>query len=208
MKNIIIAGVGRNGKTTLARKINEEFNHFVISLDKLVATFAGAYPQLDIRLAWDREKTTDNLAPFLGHFLGTHFSDYGFAHELNLRAHVVKGNRFVLEGGYFNFEKVLPILRTYGIEELKDNFILIGLAQNNKTANEFFSDFRKYDTEDDWTYSFDDDELREYIYEDAIPFSRSMTNHLMKFGFAIYDTSTEREQVFDKIIEDIKSKIR
>jgi hypothetical protein len=29
----------------------------------------------------------------------------------------------------------------------------------------------------------------------------------VKYGFTIYDTSTEREQVFDKIVEDIKSKL-
>jgi len=94
----------------------------------------------------------------------------------------------------------------YGIEELKDNFFLIGLVQNKKTADEFFNDFRKYDTEDDWTYSLDDDDLRE-VSQEAISFSRSMTDHLVKYGFTIYDTSTEREQVFDKIIEDIKSKL-
>jgi hypothetical protein len=207
MKNIIIAGPGRAGKTTLARKINEELNYFVISVDKLIATFQGAYPQLNIKLAWNRRKTTDNLAPFLGHFLGAFSSSHGVAYELNLRAHAVKGNRFVLEGGHFNFEKILPILKMYGIEELKDNFFLIGLVQNKKTADEFFNDFRKYDTEDDWTYGFDDDELREYASRDAIPSSRSMTDHLVKYGFTIYDTSTEREQVFDKIVEDIKSKL-
>jgi hypothetical protein len=207
MKNIIIAGPGRAGKTTLARKINEELNYFVISVDKLIATFQGAYPQLNIKLAWNRRKTTDNLAPFLGHFLGAFSSSHGVAYELNLRRHAVKGNRFVLEGGHFNFEKILPILKMYGIEELKDNFFLIGLVQNKKTADEFFNDFRKYDTEDDWTYGFDDDELREYISRDAIPSSRSMTDHLVKYGFKIYDTSTEREQVFDKIVEDIKSEL-
>ncbi len=207
MKNIIIAGPGRAGKTTLARKINEELNYFVISVDKLIATFQGAYPQLNIKLAWNRRKTTDNLAPFLGHFLGAFSSSHGVAYELNLRAHAVKGNRFVLEGGHFNFEKILPILKMYGIEELKDNFFLIGLVQNKKTADEFLNDFRKYDTEDDWTYGFDDDELREYASRDAIPSSRSMTDHLVKYGFTIYDTSTEREQVFDKIVEDIKSKL-
>jgi len=207
MKNIIIAGPSRAGKSTLARKINEELNYFVISVDKLVATFQGAYPQLNIKLNWNRRKTTDNLAPFLGHFLGAFSSSHGVAYELNLRAHAVKRNRFVLEGGYFNFEKILPILKMYEIEELKDNFFLIGLVQNKKTADEFFNDFRKYDTEDDWTYGFDDDELREYASQDAIPSSRSMTNHLVKYGFTIYDTSTEREQVFDKIVEDIKSKL-
>ena len=206
MKNIIIAGPSRAGKSTLARKINEELNYFVISVDKLVATFQGAYPQLNIKLNWNRRKTTDNLAPFLGHFLGAFSSSHGVAYELNLRAHAVKGNRFVLEGGHFNFEKILPILKMYEIEELKDNFFLIGLVQNKKTADEFSNDFRKYDTEDDWTYSLDDDDLRE-VSQEAIPFSRCMTDHLVKYGFTIYDTSTEREQVFDKIVEDIKSKL-
>lgn len=45
MKNIIIAGPSRAGKSTLARKIKDELNYFVISLDKLVATFGEAYPQ-------------------------------------------------------------------------------------------------------------------------------------------------------------------
>ncbi len=206
MKNIIIAGTGRAGKTTLARKINEELNYFVINVDKLAAVFHGAYPQLNIKLGWNRRKATDNIAPFLGHFLGTFSSSHGIAYELHLPAHAVKGNRFVLEGGYFNFEKILPILKTYGIEELKDKFILIGLVQNKKTADEVFNDLRKYDTEDDWTYDFDDDELRE-VSEDVISFSRSMTEHLVKYGFTIYDMSTEREQVFDKIVEDIKSKL-
>jgi len=206
MKNIIIAGPSRAGKSTLARKINEELNYFVVSVDKLAAMFQGAYPQLNIKLNQNRRKTTDNLAPFLGHFLGAFSSNHGAAYELNLRAHAVKGNRFVLEGGYFNFEKILSILRMYEIEELKDNFFLIGLVQNKKTADEYFNDFRKYDTEDDWTYSLDDDDLRE-VSQEAISFSRSMTDHLVKYGFTIYDTSTEREQVFDKIIEEIKSKL-
>ena len=207
LKNIIIAGPSRAGKTTLAKKISAELNYFVISLDKLVATFQGAYQHLDIRLNWNREKTTDNLAPFLGHFLGAFSSSHGTAYELNLRAHVVEGNRFVLEGGYFNFEKIASILKMYGIEELKDNFLLIGLVQNNKTDEDFVNDFKKYDTEDDWTYGFDKDELREYAVQDAIPFSRSMTEHLQKYGFTIYDTSAEREQVLDKIVEDIKTKL-
>lgn len=207
MKNIIIVGPSRAGKTTLAKRINEELNYFVISLDKLVAIFQGAYPQLDIRLNWNREKTTDNLAPFIGHLLGAFSSSHGVTNELNLRSHAVKGNSFVLEGGYFNFEKISSILKTYGIEEMRDSFILIGLVQSKKTADEFVSDFKKYDTEDDWTYGFTDDELREYATQDAIPSSRAMIEHLMKYGFTIYDTSTQREQVLNQIIEDIKSQL-
>lgn len=206
MKNIIIVGPSRAGKTTLARRINEELGYFVISLDKLAATFQGAYPQLDIRLNWNRDKTTDNLAPFIGHFLGMFSSGHGSAYELNLQAHAVAENRFVLEGGYFNFEKISSVLKTYGIEEMKDNFLLIGLVQNKKTADEFFNDFRKYDTESDWTYSLDDNDLWD-VSREAVTFSRTMTEQLEKYGFTVYDTSAEREQVLDQIIEDIRSKI-
>ena len=111
----------------------------------------------------------------------------------------------MLEGGYFNFEKIVPILKTYGIEELKDHFLLIGLVQNKKTVDAFVSDFKKYDTEDDWTYHLNDDDLRE-VSEDAISFSRSMSDYLAKYGFTVYDTSMERERVLDQIVEGIKSK--
>jgi hypothetical protein len=205
LKNIIIAGPGRNGKTTLARKINEELGYFVINLDKLMTVFDKAYPQLDVRIAWDYDKATANVAPFLGHFLGIFTSNHGKANELNLKKHVVKGNRFVLEGGHFDFDKIVPILKMYGIEALKDHFILIGLVQNKKTSDDFFNDIRKYDTDNEWTYSFNDNELRELINRDLIPSNQFMTDYLMKFGFTIYDTSIERERVFDKIVEDIKS---
>ena len=89
------------------------------------------------------------------------------------------------------------------MNELKDRFILIGLVQGQKTVDEYVSDFKKYDTEDDWTYNLSEDELRDYVTRDAIPFNRSMTDHLTKYGFTVYDTSSERECVFDKIIEDI-----
>jgi len=67
------------------------------------------------------------------------------------------------------------------------------------------NDFKKYDTEDNWTYGFSYDDLRE-ISEDAVSFSQSMTDHLTKHGFMIFDTSNDREQILYSIVEDIKSK--
>jgi hypothetical protein len=203
LKNIIIAGPSRSGKSTLAGKINEELNYFVIGVDKLAAVFQGAYPQLDIGLNMNRETTTDNIAPFLGHFLGM-FSSADGRGLLPYSHGSVNGNRFVLEGGYFNFDRISPVLKTYGIENLKDSFLLIGLVQNKKTVEGFVSDFKKHDTQDDWTYNFNNEELRA-VAEDAVSFSRSMSGHLEKYGFTIYDTSAQRERVLDRIIEDIKN---
>jgi adenylate kinase family enzyme len=206
LKNIIIVGAGRNGKTTLAKKINEELNYYVIHMDYLMTTLDRAYPQLDVRIAWDYHKATANIAPFIGHFLAMSTSYHDFEDDLNLHKHVVKGNRFVLESGHFDFDKIASIMKTYGIEELKDKFILIGLVQNNKTADEFFEDLRKYDTEDEWTHDFADDDLMR-LCETFVSDNREITKYLVKYGFTIYDTSGDREQVFAQIIEDIKSKL-
>jgi hypothetical protein len=151
--NIIIAGSARAGKSTLARKINEEFNYFAFGLDKLVATFHEAYPQLNIRLAWNRKKVADNIAPFLAHFLGMFSSSDGRG-LLPYSHGAVKGNRFVMEGAYFDFDEISSILKMYGIDQLKDKFLLIGLVQNKKTVDEFVNDFKEFDTKDDRMFQF------------------------------------------------------
>jgi len=205
LKNIIISGTGRAGKSTLARRIKEELNYFVINNDKLVATFGEAYPQLNIRIG-NGEKSIKNIVPFIGHFLGMFSSPDGqglFPYTQG----ALKENCFVLEGWSFDFEEILPILKMYGIEKLTDNFVLIGLVLNEKTADELVSDMRKYDTEHDWTYGFEDDNDLKKIAEEAISYSRYASEYLVKYGFTIYDTSAEREQVFNKIIEDIRFKL-
>ena len=188
----------------MAQKINEELNCFVFHMDYLMTTLDRAYPQLDVRIAWDYRKAIANVAPFIGHYLGMSVCYRDFDQDLNLGKHVVKGNRFVLESGHFDFDAISSVFETYGAGELKDNFILIGLVQNKKTAAEFFNDIRKYDTEDEWTYSCDDDGLMK-LCEWLVLYSQKMHDSMVKYGFTIYDTSTEREQVFDRIIADIKA---
>jgi len=205
LKNIIIAGTGRAGKSTLAKKISEELNFFVLNNDKLIATFAEAYPQLNIRIG-NGEKNMKNIAPFLGHFLGMFSAPDGrglfpYTHG------ALKLNRFILEGAHFDFEQIESIFEMYGIGKLRDNFLLIGLVQNEKSVDEFVRDLKKYDTQYDWTYSFDDEKLRK-IAEDNLSFSQSMSEYLPKYGFAIYDTSAERESVLERIAKDVRVNLR
>lgn len=200
MKNIIIVGPSRSGKSTLARRIHEELNYFVINIDKLVAVFQNAYPELDIRLNWDRDKTTENIAPFIGHYLGMFSSSDG--RGLMEYSHgAVDGNMFVLEGAYYDFGKIEEVLKLYGMG--KDDFHLIGLVQSEKSKEDFLADFRKYDTEDDWTYNLSDEEL-EAVAEDAVTFNEEMYRQLSEHGFTVYDTSKNREDIFDKIIDSIR----
>lgn len=201
MKNIIIAGTGRAGKSTLARKIREKLNYFVINNDKLVATFGEAYPQLNVRIG-NGEETRKNFAPFLGHFLGM-FSSLDGHGLFPYTQGSLRENYFVIEGWSFDLEQIMSILKLYGVEKLNDRFILIGLVQNHKTVDELVNDMKMYDTKDDWTHGFDDDDLKK-IAEDNISFSKYSTEYLPKFGFSLYDTSMKRESIFNEIINDIK----
>ena len=202
MKNIIIAGTGRAGKSTLAKRIKDELGHFVINHDKLVATFGEAYPDLDIRIG-NGEKSIENIAPFIGHFLGM-FSSFDGHGLFPYTQGALNENFFVLEGWSFDFEQILPILKMYGIKDLKENFTLIGLVLNNKTVYELVSDMKKYDSEHDWTYGFNDNDLIK-LAEENITYSQYSSKYLAKYGFALYDTSIKREQVLNQIIDDIKS---
>ena len=201
MKNIIIAGPSRSGKSTLARLLNEKFGYYVISIDKLVAVFGNAYPELDIRLNWNRDKTAENIAPFLAHYLGMFSSSDGRG-LLDYSHGAVPGNKFVLEGAYLDLEKISAILKDYGIEDMKEDFHLIGLVQHGKSAEGFYNDLKRYDTPDDWTYNLSDDELRS-VAADMVEFNGEMFEKLQKHGFDIYDTSKDRDKIFDEIIANI-----
>lgn len=205
MKNIIIAGPARAGKTTLAKRIHEEYGHFVLSLDKLMTVFGEAYPALDIRIGWNPQKAAENIAPFIGHFLGMFFARDGTVGKLNLRAHAVENNAFVLEGGHFDFETILPILRRYGIKDIREHFILIGLTQVGKTAQAFMRDLRTYDTEEEWTKQLSEEELKTVTEKNFLPTDIFMESYLPKFGFKMYNTAEKRETVFERILSDIRT---
>lgn len=201
MKDIVIAGASRSGKSTLARMLNEKFGYYVLSIDKLVAVFGSSYPSLDIRLNWNRDKTTENIAPFLGHFMGMFSSPDGKG-LLGYSHGEIPGNRFILEGAYIDPAKIAEIVRSYGIDDMSERFHLIGLVQKDKDVETLYRDFRQYDTENDWTYKLSDDELRA-VAEDLAAYNQEMYTKLTDNGFTVYDTSRDREKVLEEIIRSV-----
>ena len=189
-KNILIFGAARAGKSTLAKKLNEELNYYAFSIDKIVTAFMRAYPQLDIN--YTNEQTSAKLAPFLGHFLGASCCSWN----------AVEGNKFVIEG-YFDFEKIIPIWDLYDMEEFTEYFLFIGLIYPNQTPDKLCSDIRKHDKEDDWTCGLSDSELRSHAIN-GIEYSRSFNDKFQKYAPIVYDVSYNREQVLDTIVNDIK----
>ena len=195
MKNIIILGPSRAGKTTLAKKLNVELNYSVISTDDLHVAFGEGLPQLGIGKPNDYATSTANMTPFLASYVSA----------LAWRSNYYNGTKYVFEGGYFDFDKLVPIWEV--IEPNKDywktQYLIIGLVYHNQTPEQLFEDIRKHDVENDWTYNSSDDDLKSHI-AGCMGHSRNLLDELQKYNPVIYDVSKNREQVLDKIVNNIK----
>lgn len=196
MKNILVLGCSRAGKTTLTNRIKEEFNYNIINTSVLFNTLGKAYPQLEMnnKEAFD----TSTFAPFIAHYFC----------GLALYSKNWIQNKFVadVELGIYDFDKVFPlideILFEAGKLKRKDEFIIIGLV-NSATKEETYNNLKKYDTEKDWTYNYPDKALKDFC-KDSSALNQIYNELFAKYNFLTYDTSGDRKQVFDKIIEDVK----
>ncbi|MBR5312229.1 MAG: hypothetical protein IKU40_05035 [Clostridia bacterium] len=186
-KNILIMGVGRAGKTTLAKMIAEKYRYSIISIDDIV-TAMGAFPGLGISWDGDHAKIAEHMAPFLTIYLK----------ELSEGSKFYGGCKTVIEGTDIDFERLIPHIN-------KRKYHLIGLTYSRVTKEELFRTIRKYDTEDDWSYYLSDEQLEAYCGE-CVERNRFFDEKFREYDIPSYDTSIDREAVLHDIMEHLEDK--
>jgi len=195
-KNIIIIGPGRVGKTTLAKKLNEKLCYSVIGTDDLCIAFEEGMPEAKIGTPNSHETSVANIAPFLATYVSA----------LAWRSKFYNGTKYVFEDGkgYFDFDKLIPIWEVNEPDKdyWKTQYLIIGLVYHNQTPNNLFDAIREHDTGDDWTHMLSDDELWSHIIG-GIEYSRTIFDKLQGYDHIIYDVSHNRDQVLDKVVEDV-----
>ena len=195
MKNILIFGHSRAGKTSLAKRLQNEFTLNIVNEDNLVMAFERAFPQLKIDSSKNYQQTAINITPFIVYYL------CDLAEHSNFKA----GSKFVADLTFFDFDTGIPLMKNAlcNIHDLKiqDQFTFINL-DSTKTVEELFTDIRKHDTPDDWTYSLTDDELRHHCAENTgIDYEFYEKWH--ELNFLRYDVAQGRESIFNKIVNDL-----
>jgi len=184
-KNILIVGAPRSGKTTLAKKIAKERGVGLISIDNLVTGFE-AFPNLNITHA-DIVNIDKKLAPFLVSYFGELLSGLYFPDI-----------KYVFEGSYIDFETVIPYLQ----KQRGSRIEIIGLTCNQLSEEELFNCIRKYDSKYDWTTRRNDEELK-LVVHDLMELNHDFTNKFNEYHIKSYDTSLNREEVFEKILAEL-----
>lgn len=184
-KNILITGPGRAGKTTLSKLINKKFGYSINSIDEVI-TALGSIPEFGINYKTDSSIVSKKMSPFIIKFI----------EELS------EGNKFydncktVIEGTDIDLDLVLP-----HIDQSKT--LIIGLTYNTLNEKELYQKIKKYDTEDDWTYWCNEEELRDYCRK-FIERNKYFNEKFEQYNILSFDTSNNREEVLNNILSSLE----
>ena len=187
MKNILILGVGRAGKSTLSRKLKERFPKYdLIHADSI------------------RNGILDNLDGENAKFFINYNENEFFQKVLLdfLDTQTKQGlNQYgtILEGA-----QILPsVLSKY---KNLDNTVVVYLGHGNLKENEIFKLVRDNDVPTDWTYGKSDEELRKDIkwFDEKNQF---LLNECQKYGFKYVDTHQDRDKVLNDVCDYISKQI-
>lgn len=184
MKDIIIIGRPRAGKSTLADKLVNTYGYQIIRLDELRNTFRDIFPELSIapHTAINNEKWYKFFMEYYENL--KKFSRYKY--------------KFIIEGCEMHISKCAEL---FGKD---DDKLIYVLSQIDIKPNDMANNILKYDTKDDWTKIYKYDELLEYC-KNSIEKAKKIKRDCEQYGLRFYDTSKNREKVLQEIVEEIKN---
>lgn len=190
--NIIIAGVPRAGKSTIAHRLSKKYGYQHVSMDSIIAGFEKCFPETGVS-TYQGLSSMDTLrvisgkmAPFVSAMLDS--------------------------GEYDEFEPGMVLDMYQLLPEDYDKYLrgknceVFYFLTSDVTPEERFAIQKKYDTEKDYTFYKPDEELRVgavYIVEQSI----LMKEQCEKYGLPYYETARDREQVFERFLRDLESRI-
>ncbi len=186
LKNIILIGPSRSGKTTLANMIKNEFGYNIVTLDDLVNAFGITFPELNISQEKDEKEVSKQFTKFLINLL------LFYNNEFNKRKNI----RRIIEGIYIDLDILFKEIK-------KEDFIIIGLHYSNRTEEQFLKYLKKYDTKLDWTIQYDDNGKLKSI-KHFLNRNKDFMKMYKKYEILNYDVSENRELVFETILKDLR----
>ena len=188
MKNILIMGIGRAGKTTLSKMIKEKYNCYnLIHSDSLKWAMIRAKGQEGYyRENVDKQKEFEHgiyfqrtLLELYNSLIGKDKNKYGY----------------ILESGQLHPKIVKEMI------DFEQTLVLcLGLV--SLMPEDMVEQCIKYDTKESWTYGLNRDYLLEHA-KDWYSCNEMLKLECTKYGIKYIDTSKNREKILVEILNNI-----
>lgn len=185
MKDILILGVPRSGKTTLSIMLAKELkNYQIISLDNVRNSFDDVFPELDINPRGGKNNFS-KLPRFVSRMI--YYNRKYLKNQFN----------YIIEGA-----QILPSIA----KELFSDSIVIFLGHGSMRPKQILDNIRKYDTPDEYSYQRKDKIMLESITK-HINMDKDIQEKCRLYGFKYIDTSTNRVEKLNKLLNELKKSI-
>lgn len=178
MKNIIILGAARAGKTTLASMLHKKYNYSIISIDSFVSALRDGFPSLGITHS-NTENKFKLLPPFIFSYMNKIMNEY-------------PEERFVLEGWHVFPKDIIGLFCNMDVK-------IICLGYTKITCEEALHEIRKDETKNSYTTKMTDDKVKDLILN-HMNYSKILKKQCEENNIKYYDTSFDRKKVLEEAI--------
>ena len=189
MKNILIMGIGRAGKTTLSKMIKDKYNSYnLIHSDALKWAMIRAENKEEYyRENVDKQKEFEH---------GEYFQRTLLELYKSLIRKDNKNYGYILESGQLH-----PRIVREMINFENTNVICLGLG--NLSIDDMVNQCITYDTEESWTYGLPKEYIAKHA-EDWYNSNEMLKKECPKYGIEYIDTSKNREKVLKQALKYIE----
>lgn len=181
---LLIAGVSRSGKTTIAKHICRKYGLNYVPCDSIISTLEELYPETGIRHLDNNIEFSPKLAKFITSLIR-----------------------------HMHYEDIDAVMDTYQLFPREyHNLIapshipIIYLGYPKLTAKEKLQDIRNHQRGKDWTQSIDDTEMVK-ILQQFISESNIMYEQCREYHIPFFDTGTSFEEASGQAIKYIEEHI-
>ena len=188
MKNLIIVGASRSGKSSLARMFRNKHNFNILSLDDLFQGFLQVFPEIGINE--ENEDSHTLLTPFIKTFVKCQIK-YTYP-ELPV---LIEGVRITTKDA-IDIASIAPEL-----------FEVIAIGFPRITVDNKMSEIRKYDKPTDWSSRRSDDEMKRCI-ENGINYSKELEKECAELNIPFLDTSFDRRLTLEKFAFEFEKTLK
>lgn len=188
--NLIISGVPRAGKSTVAHQLSARFGYQHISMDTIIAGFERCFPETGVNTYCGLSSLetlrliSGKMAPFVRAMLDSgEYDDY-------------------TPGMVLDMYQLLP--EDYMKHIQGANCQIFYFITSDVTPEERFAIQKQYDTEKDYTFYKSDEELREgavYLIEQ----SQLIKEQCLRYGLPYFETAKNRPQVLTEFLLSVEN---